>query len=71
MDSGMFYGIQQGAIAALNAPTSWFSELNATYRKRRAMIETLATSMNTTLTAKVGLFVWAKLMTPVSQQKHI
>ena len=27
MDSGMFYGIQQGAIAALNAPASWFSEL--------------------------------------------
>ena len=62
MDSGMFYGIQQGAIAALNAPTSWFSELNATYRKRRAMIETLATSMNTTFDSKsVGLFVWAKL----------
>lgn len=62
MDSGMFYGIQQGAIAALNAPSSWFSELNATYRKRRSLIETLATSMNTTFDPNsVGLFVWAKL----------
>ena len=62
MDSGMFYGIQQGAIAALNAPSSWFAELNATYRKRRSLIETLATSMNTTFDPNsVGLFVWAKL----------
>ena len=62
MDSGMFYGIQQGAIAALNAPSSWFTELNATYRKRRSLIETLATSMNTTFDPNsVGLFVWAKL----------
>ena len=62
MDSGMFYGIQQGAIAALNAPSSWFTELNATYRRRRSLIETLATSMNTTVDPNsVGLFVWAKL----------
>ena len=62
MDSGMFYGIQQGAIAALNAPSSWFTELNAIYRKRRSLIETLATSMNTTFDPNsVGLFLWAKL----------
>ena len=62
MDSGMFYGIQQGAIAALNAPTSWFSELNATYKKRRNMVEHLASAMNTTFDPNsVGLFVWAKL----------
>ena len=46
----------------MNAPISWFSELNTTYRKRRAMIETLATSMNTSFDSNsVGLFVWAKL----------
>lgn len=62
MDSGMFYGIQQGAIAALNAPSSWFTELNAIYRKRRRLMETLATCMNTTFDPNsVGLFVWAKL----------
>ena len=73
MDSGMFFGIQQGAIAALNAPISWFSELNTTYRKRRAMIETLATSMNTSFDSKsVGLFVWAKLNdTSLSAEAYI
>lgn len=73
MDSGMFFGIQQGAIAALNAPISWFSELNTTYRKRRAMIETLATSMNTSFDSNsVGLFVWAKLNdTSLSAEAYI
>ncbi len=33
MDSGMFYGIQKGAIAALQLETSWFSELNKVYAR--------------------------------------
>lgn len=62
MDSGMFYGIQQGAIAALNAPNSWFEELNATYKKRRKLVEELATLMDATFDPNsVGMFVWAKL----------
>ena len=62
MDSGMFYGIQQGAIAALNAPDSWFTALNATYKKRRKLVEELATLMNATFDPNsVGMFVWAKL----------
>ena len=44
MDSGMFYGIQQGAIAALNTQQiPGLLHLNATYKKRRALIEELAT----------------------------
>jgi len=66
MDSGMFYGIQQGAIAALNTADSWFTDLNATYKKRRALIEELALLMNAIMNAtfdpnSVGMFVWAKL----------
>lgn len=62
MDSGMFYGIQQGAIAALNTADSWFTDLNATYKKRRALIEELALLMNATFDPNsVGMFVWAKL----------
>ena len=62
MDSGMFYGIQQGAIAALNASDLWFTDLNATYKKRRALIEELALLMNATFDPNsVGMFVWAKL----------
>ena len=73
MDSGMFYGIQQGAIAALNAPDSWFSELNATYTKRRKLIEELATLMNASFDPNsVGMFVWAKLNDPsIAAEKYI
>eukprot|EP01089_Gocevia_fonbrunei_P010000 TRINITY_DN2248_c0_g3_i1.p1 TRINITY_DN2248_c0_g3~~TRINITY_DN2248_c0_g3_i1.p1 ORF type:complete len:146 (-),score=21.94 TRINITY_DN2248_c0_g3_i1:23-460(-) len=38
MDSGMFYGIQKGAIAALNSSESWFSELNRVYHERRELM---------------------------------
>jgi len=62
MDSGMFYGVQKGAIAALQLNSNWFDELNSVYAERReAMIE-LATLMNTTFDSKsVGMFLWAKL----------
>ena len=73
MDSGMFYGVQQGAIAALNAPDSWFTELNNTYKKRRELIEELATLMNTSFDPNsVGMFVWAKLNDPsIAAEKFI
>jgi aspartate/methionine/tyrosine aminotransferase len=38
MDSGMFFGVQQGAIAALQAEESWFESLNTIYRKRRKLV---------------------------------
>ena len=62
MDSGMFYGIQQGAIAALAAPDSWFEELNKVYDKRRQLVYKLATLLGSEFdTNSSGLFVWAKL----------
>lgn len=62
MDSGMFYGIQQGAIAALRIEKSWQEELNAVYSSRRAKVEELATVLNTTFDPKsVGMFLWCKL----------
>ena len=62
MDSGMFFGIQQGAIAALKADASWFESLNTIYRKRRKLVEKLATKLGAEFDSKsVGLFVWAKL----------
>ena len=73
MDSGMFFGIQQGAIAALKVPDSWFTELNSTYKKRRKLIEELATLMNANFDPNsVGMFVWAKLNNPsLAAEKHI
>ena len=62
MDSGMFYGIQKGAVAALKSSKSWFDELNVVYQKRRTLLWKLADLLNCTYDKKsVGMFVWAKL----------
>ncbi|MCB0473186.1 MAG: aminotransferase class I/II-fold pyridoxal phosphate-dependent enzyme, partial [Flavobacteriaceae bacterium] len=62
MDSGMYYGIQQGAIAALNGDDSWFSNLNSVYEKRRAVAWKIADALQCSYdTGAAGLFVWAKL----------
>ncbi len=62
MDSGMFYGIQKGAIEALNSPKNWFSDLNLIYSDRRKLIWELATALNCNFEVNTsGMFVWAKL----------
>jgi len=62
MDSGMFQGIQKGAIAALNVSDTWYKKMNEIYEERRTMIWELANLLGCTFdkTAK-GMFVWAKL----------
>jgi aspartate/methionine/tyrosine aminotransferase len=62
MDSGMFYGIQKGAISALNLDSSWFEDLNKIYSERRKLIWKLAEKLNCSFDKNSkGLFVWAKL----------
>ena len=62
MDSGMFYGIQKGAITALQSLQDWFDGLNIVYRRRRDLIFELADKLQCTYDRKsVGMFVWAKL----------
>ena len=62
MDSGMYYGIQQGAITALNLSNSWFDQMNNIYRKRRQIIWKICDQINCTYDKNsVGLFVWAKI----------
>ena len=62
MDSGMFYGIQKGAIEALKLGKDWFKSQDVVYTKRRNLIFTLAEKLNCTFNKNsVGLFVWAKL----------
>lgn len=62
MDSGMFYGIQQGAIAALQSDVHWFKNLNDVYEKRRKIAWKIADTLNCTYDNNTaGLFVWAKL----------
>ena len=72
MDSGMFYGIQKGAIEALNSPKNWFSDLNFVYSERRKLIWELATALNCNFEVNTsGMFVWAKLPDGVSSVSFI
>ncbi|MGB5667997.1 MAG: aminotransferase class I/II-fold pyridoxal phosphate-dependent enzyme [Maribacter sp.] len=62
MDSGMFYGIQKGAITALKSGQDWFKGLDKIYSGRRDLIFALAEKLNCTFDKNaVGMFVWAKL----------
>ena len=62
MDSGMFYGIQKGAIEALQLPDTWFTLQNKIYEERRVLIWELADKLGATYNKNTtGLFVWAKI----------
>jgi len=62
MDSGMFYGIQKGAIKALQISDDWYTNQNKIYEERRALIWQLADKLNTTYDKNTsGMFVWAKI----------
>ena len=62
MDSGMFYGIQQGAIAALKVSSGWFESMNEIYQKRRKLIWQIAEALDCTFDKNTsGMFVWAKI----------
>jgi len=62
MDSGMFYGIQKGAVEALKCSKLWYLSLNSVYEQRRELIWKLADALNCTYDKNTsGLFVWAKL----------
>ncbi len=62
MDSGMFFGIQKGAIAALNMSQSWFEKMNTVYSKRREIVWQIYDTLHCTYDKKsVGLFVWGKI----------
>ncbi|TDQ18381.1 aspartate/methionine/tyrosine aminotransferase [Algoriphagus boseongensis] len=61
MDSGMFLGLQKGAIAALNLGKSWFKDQNQEYSNRRNLIWKLADQLNLSYDKNsTGLFVWCK-----------
>ncbi|PKQ46469.1 pyridoxal phosphate-dependent aminotransferase [Confluentibacter flavum] len=72
MDSGMFYGIQKGAIEALKCSSMWFVTLNSVYRKRRELVWKLAKALHCTYDEHAtGLFVWAKLPPNIKSEAFI
>ena len=71
MDSGMFYGIQKGAIQALNLDNKWFSSLNIIYSKRRILMWELASILKCEVDkSSKGLFVWAKLPVGINSSEQ-
>ncbi|WP_166963143.1 pyridoxal phosphate-dependent aminotransferase [Yeosuana marina] len=72
MDSGMFYGIQKGAIEALKCTSIWFSTLNSVYQQRRDLVWQLADVLRCTYDKNAtGLFVWAKLPAHLKSEEFI
>lgn len=62
MDSGMFYGIQKGAIEALHLSDDWFKDQNKEYKERRDLVWKLADKLECSYDKNsTGLFVWAKI----------
>jgi aspartate/methionine/tyrosine aminotransferase len=62
MDSGMFLGIQKGAVEALKLSTSWFASQDAIYKKRRNLVWSIFDALDCTYDKTIGgLFVWATL----------
>jgi LL-diaminopimelate aminotransferase len=71
MDSGMFYGIQKGAIEALKLDKSWFEIQNEVYKKRKELVIQLAEKLGCEVEKKsVGLFVWAKLPSGIQSSEE-
>ena len=71
MDSGMFYGIQKGAIEALSLKMGWFDSLNKIYSERRKLVWKLARLMRCEFNEdSSGMFVWAKLPKRFKNSKH-
>lgn len=61
-DSGMFYGVQKGAIEALKLSKDWFINQDKIYQKRRELIWQLCVQLDLEYnTDSAGLFVWAKI----------
>lgn len=62
VDSGMFRGLQDAAVAALNNSDEWHSERNAVYQGRLEASEAFLNTIGCTWDpAQEGMFLWGKL----------
>ena len=68
MDSGMFYGIQKGAIQALSSEIKWFNSLNVVYKRRRELVWELANILKCKFDKNASIFLeHAKGYVPVGE----
>ncbi|SUJ03332.1 LL-diaminopimelate aminotransferase [Sphingobacterium spiritivorum] len=62
MDSGMFLPLQLAAAKALSLDSTWYTELNTAYQKRKNKALELLDLLNCSYREdQVGLFIWAKV----------
>jgi aspartate/methionine/tyrosine aminotransferase len=72
MDSGMFLGIQEGAIAALQLDPKWFDKLNRKYARRRDLVWEIVDWIGATHDKESsGMFVWAKLPQEMDSKEYV
>ena len=62
MDSGMFRAMQLAAVEALNAPKSWYEQMNRVYAARKALAQEILEKVGAEVAPnQVGLFLWGKV----------
>ena len=62
IDSGIFLGIQEAAIAAMTGDQSWLEERNAVYQERRDIIVQALNEVGLAAEApKASLYIWPKV----------
>lgn len=62
MDSGIFRGLQDAAVAALSEGPEWFEALNAEYRQRRELVGKLYSLIGAGFNpSSCGLFVFSRV----------
>ena len=62
MDSGMFRGIQEAAVVALNSPDSWYEKLNEEYKKRQVVARRIMDKLGCKYDSEAGgLYVWGRI----------
>ena len=62
MDSGMFRGIQEAAVKALQVGPEWYDALNAEYRRRQGVARRIMDTLGCTYDpAAGGLYVWGRI----------
>ena len=62
IDSGQFKPMMLAAVKALEAPDSWYEDVNATYSRRRKIAEKIMATLGCSFDPRQGgLFLWGKI----------
>ena len=72
MDSGIFKGLQEAAIAALSLEKDWFEQLDSYYAKRQKIAFEILKHLKCHYSEEqVGMFVWGKCPTSYSNAEEL